>query len=140
MTIYFAGSIRGGRQGLDRYREIIRLLNRYGSVLTEHVGHEDPEELEKDKTDSDIYREDMAWLRRCDALVAEVSYPSLGVGYEIASAEGLGKRILCLFCPEAGYRLSSMIDGNPALIVKTYRDMTEARRLLDEFFRDADRP
>ena len=136
MTIYFAGSIRGGRQGLDRYREIISLLKRYGDVLTEHVGHVDPAELEKDKSDSDIYREDMAWLHRCDALVAEVTYPSLGVGYEIASAEGLGKKILCLFCPGAGYLLSSMIAGSPACNVESYREISEVSTILEDYFKD----
>ena len=36
--IYFAGSIRAGREDADLYGRIIRLLQRYGTVLTEHVG------------------------------------------------------------------------------------------------------
>lgn len=37
-------------------------------------------------------------------LVAEVTQPSLGVGYEIGRAVDLKKRILCLFRPETGKR------------------------------------
>ncbi len=38
MKIYFAGSIRGGRDDAEIYSGIIELLKRYGDVLTEHVG------------------------------------------------------------------------------------------------------
>ncbi|MEM7514802.1 MAG: nucleoside 2-deoxyribosyltransferase, partial [Bacteroidota bacterium] len=37
MNIYFAGSIRGGRDDKELYLEIIQLLTEYGTVLTEHV-------------------------------------------------------------------------------------------------------
>lgn len=35
--IYFAGSIRGGRQDADLYLRIVEQLKIYGTVLTEHV-------------------------------------------------------------------------------------------------------
>ena len=38
MKIYFAGSIRGGRDDKELYLEIINLLGKYGKVLTEHIG------------------------------------------------------------------------------------------------------
>ena len=39
MTIYFAGSIRGGRKDSSIYKKIINYLTTIGSVLTEHVGY-----------------------------------------------------------------------------------------------------
>nr|XP_055165945.1 2'-deoxynucleoside 5'-phosphate N-hydrolase 1-like [Nyctereutes procyonoides] len=44
-------------------------------------------------------------------LVAEVTQPSLGVGYEQDQAVALNKRILCLFRPQSGRVLSAMIRG-----------------------------
>ena len=38
MKIYFAGSIRGGRDDKELYSQIIKLLSDYGTVLTEHIG------------------------------------------------------------------------------------------------------
>ena len=38
MKIYFAGSIRGGRDDAEIYSQIIEFLQGYGQVLTEHVG------------------------------------------------------------------------------------------------------
>ena len=37
MRIYFAGSIRGGRADVQLYIKVIKQLQRYGTVLTEHV-------------------------------------------------------------------------------------------------------
>ena len=37
-------------------------------------------------------------------LVAEVTQPSLGVGYEIGRAVDMKKKILCLFRPQSGRR------------------------------------
>ena len=37
-------------------------------------------------------------------LVAEVTQPSLGVGYEIGRAIDMKKKILCLFRPQSGRR------------------------------------
>lgn len=36
--IYFAGSIRAGRDDAELYARIVGLLQKYGRVLTEHVG------------------------------------------------------------------------------------------------------
>lgn len=37
LRIYFAGSIRGGRDDVLLYMKIIKILQCYGTVLTEHV-------------------------------------------------------------------------------------------------------
>ena len=37
MKIYFAGAIRGGREDVARYLEIVERLRQYGAVLTEHI-------------------------------------------------------------------------------------------------------
>ena len=89
--VYFAGSIRGGRQDAELYNRIIKYIQRSHTVLTEHVG-----DLSKSKTegleDSDvaIYEQDTAWLREADVVIAECTTPSLGVGYELAYAEAHG--------------------------------------------------
>ena len=38
MKIYFAGSIRGGREDAALYQEIIQYLSKCHIVLTEHIG------------------------------------------------------------------------------------------------------
>lgn len=49
-------------------------------------------------------------------VVAEVTQPSLGVGYELGWAVALGKQILCLFRPQSGRgEHPSWLSGNPFL-------------------------
>merc|ERR1712154_40800 len=110
-NIYFAGSIRGGRDDVDLYQRIIRQLKQYGHVFTEHVGDPELEKVEFSKTDKEIHDRDMEWLIKSDAIVAECTQPSLGVGYELGRAVALNKRILCLFRPASGKKLSAMIAG-----------------------------
>jgi nucleoside 2-deoxyribosyltransferase len=66
-------------------------------------------------------------------LIAEVSTPSHGVGYEVAFALGLGKPVLC--CYRDGAAVSKMITGNdsPGMVVRAYRAESEALKLVDEF-------
>jgi len=131
MKIYFAGSIRGGKPDRQAFRQIIAHLKRYGKVLTEHIGEVIPGE--SDLIDEEIYERDVLWLREADALVAEVTSPSLGVGYEIGKAEEWGKPVLCLYREAEGRRLSAMIRGNKNLVVKKFETMKEASEIIDNF-------
>lgn len=136
MKIYFAGSIRGGRDDQALYAGIIALLKKYGTVLTEHVG--DPALRPAGETalaDEDIFARDCALLEECDFLVAEVTRPSLGVGYEIGRMEGR-RPVLCLFRPEGGRRLSAMLAGNRQLSVESYRCLADLEAILGDFLRN----
>ena len=61
--------------------------------------------MENSLNDSEILERDMEWLSQSQVVVAEVTQPSLGVGFEIARAITLNKPVLCLFRPSSGYRM-----------------------------------
>jgi len=135
--IYFAGSIRGGRNDLDRYQEIISYLQHHGEVLTEHIGYFGTTQLgEADKSDIEIFNRDMDWLSSSEFVVAEVSTPSLGVGFEIARAVGLHKKVLCLYRVQKDRKLSAMISGCPDIQVKEYQTFEEVKQIIDNFLSD----
>ncbi|MCH8558528.1 MAG: nucleoside 2-deoxyribosyltransferase [Balneolia bacterium] len=127
MNIYFSGSIRGGREDAALYRQLILELSKYGRVLTEHIG---AEKLNEELTDEQIYRMDMNWLKECDLVVAEVTTPSLGVGYEIGEARAMGKRIICLYRPNTGRRVSAMVSGAPDIELYRYTLTEDAAALF----------
>ena len=135
MKIYFAGAIRGGRQDASTYHSMIAHLQTHGEVLTEHVGNKALSDGgEHDLTDKEIHARDVAWLEECDAVVAEVTTPSLGVGYELGVAEKLGKPILCLFDDgNPDFRLSAMLSGNPKVSVARYQKLDGAIEAIDMF-------
>jgi nucleoside 2-deoxyribosyltransferase len=137
MNIYFACSITGGRDFEAVYQTITRtLLDGGHEVPTAHLAESGVVALEKVVDAGEIYSRDVNWIRACEALIAEVSTPSHGVGYEVAYALGLGKPVLC--CHQAGQAVSKMITGNPDrnLRVVSYRDAHQAAGCVQEFLQN----
>lgn len=133
MRIYFAGSIRGGREDAALYQQIIDFLKSYGEVLTEHIGDANLTDLGDDgPTDRFIHDRDLEWLQSADVLVAEVTTVSMGVGYEIGRAVESGKKVICLFRPGSGKNLSAMIAGCPGLKLVNYKNINEVCGILAE--------
>jgi len=130
MKIYFAGAIRGGRDDTSIYLHIVSMLTRYGSVLTEHVADPNLDARGEELSDQQVYDRDLEWLRSCDCLVAEVTKPSLGVGFEIGKATEWGIQVLCLYRPSESRSLSALIAGCDKATVETYRAVDE----LDAIF------
>ena len=135
MKIYFAGSIRGGRDDVYIYEQIIQDLTNYGEVLTEHVGSASLTTMgEGGITDEYIHDRDMAWLLSSDIIVAEVTNPSLGVGYEIGRAIEHGKKIICLYRKQPGKKLSAMISGCKKITCYSYSTIEEVKEILKNYF------
>jgi nucleoside 2-deoxyribosyltransferase len=127
MNIYFSCSITGGRAEEATYQAIVKKLEAGGHVVpTAHLSSPDVMLLEDVVDPIEIFDRDMAWIRDCDAVVAEVSSPSHGVGYEIAYALSLGKPVVCLHKDRK--RISKIITGNtsPGLTVVKYDTDAEA--------------
>jgi len=134
MKIYFAGSIRGGREDAVLYQKLVTHIQRYAVVLTEHVGDPTLKASHGEPYDPYyIHDRDLQWLSQADAMIAEVSTPSLGVGYEIAQAVRLQKKVLCLYHPKKGKRLSAMIAGCPDIQTVEYNDLKDAKNEIDLF-------
>ncbi len=137
MKIYFAGSISGGREHQDIYFQIVEILKNYGAVLTEHVASQDLTQMGESALSAQaVFQRDLNWIKQADILVAEITKPSLGVGYELAYAESLGKPILCLYNTQilkANQKVSSVILGNPYMQVREYRAPLELAAILEAF-------
>jgi len=127
MNIYFACSITGGREFESAYQTIVAALLADGhEIPTSHLAQAEAMDGERALSPQDVYERDVNWIRNCDVLIAEVSVPSHGVGYEIAYALQLGKPVLCISME--GRKVSKMITGNsdPNLSITTYRSVDEA--------------
>jgi len=134
MNIYFACSITGGRTLEPVYQAIVQALVADGhTVPTAHLADSNVKAYESSVLPEEIFTRDTNWIRSCDTLVAEVSTPSHGVGYEIGFALAQGKPVLCIH--QAGLAVSKMLTGNPddRLQVRAYTDTQEAIRLIRSF-------
>jgi nucleoside 2-deoxyribosyltransferase len=134
MKVYFSCSLTGGRQDQPIYAALVNHLVAQGhDVLTAHLASPEVMEAEAVVDPFAVYQRDTAWVEDCDAMIAEVSTPSHGVGYEVAYALDRHKPVLC--CYRAETRVSKMILGNtsPQITVKAYRDEAEAVQIVDRF-------
>jgi len=137
LKIYFACSISGGRQDEKIYQKLVRVLLSMGNeVPTAHIAETGIEEIDALEEPGDIYQRDVDWIDDSDLLVAEVSTPSHGVGFEIGYALDQGMPVLCLY--NKAVVISKMITGNPhpLLEVAAYRDVEEAEDILREYIQD----
>ena len=134
LNLYFSCSLTGGRADQEIYAAIVSHLEQLGhAVPTAHLADPGVMELERVVDPQEIYRRDLRWIDECDALIAEVSTPSHGVGYEIAYAVGLAKPVLCCF--KRGVPVSKMILGNQSkgLQVTDYESTAVALAAIDAF-------
>jgi hypothetical protein len=135
MNIYFSGSIAGGMDDSHIYQSIISELQVHGNVLTEHLWNSDlhaglkqgiyPVGMEYLATDHGTYEQDVEWIRQSDIVIAEVSMPSIGVGYEISYAESRSIPVICLYREGCPKRISAMIAGNKYIRVIRYSGFTD---------------
>jgi nucleoside 2-deoxyribosyltransferase len=96
--IYLAGSISGGRQFATHLPLIASAIEAAGYVVLSKPVLDPGADLETQTLGKcrAIFERDVAWIEESAAMIAEVSAPSLGVGYEIREALCRGKPVLCL--------------------------------------------
>jgi hypothetical protein len=135
MKIYFACSVRGGRDDKEIYEQIVNYLRKTNDVMTEFNIDQDLTPFGTPGATQKTYKRDMAMLKESEVFIAEVTQPSLGVGYEIAKAEDLGLPILALYRPQTDRGLSAMVDGSPNVMVAKYRKIEGAERAINEFLK-----
>jgi 2'-deoxynucleoside 5'-phosphate N-hydrolase len=132
MRIYFSCSITGGRGDQPAYAALVRhLLDSGHDVLTAHLASADLQGQEGGMEPAAVYERDTAWVRECDAVIAEVSTPSHGVGFEIAYALERAKPVLCCFRRDA--TVSRMLTGSPDVILAPYQGLGELLAGADGF-------
>jgi 2'-deoxynucleoside 5'-phosphate N-hydrolase len=134
MNIYFACSITGGREFETVYQSIVAGLEADGHVIpTSHLASSEVVGLEKVISPQDVYQRDIRWIEQADVVIAEVSTPSHGVGYEVAYALNIGKPVLCLY--QRGRAVSKMLTGNThaKITVKTYENGVQAADMAREW-------
>ncbi|WP_243305165.1 nucleoside 2-deoxyribosyltransferase [Geothrix oryzisoli] len=134
MDLYLSCSLTGGRQDQPVVAALVDRMEALGHrVLTAHLADASAMAADGGLSPEAVYERDTAWLRASEAVIAEVSTPSHGVGFEIAYALERGKPVLCL--ARAGVRVSKMLTGirQESVAFRTYGGVDEALAHLDAF-------
>ena len=117
MRIYLACTVRGDRGAVTALRTLVEALERRGhTVLTKHLLDDNVESAESALTERQVYERDIEWLESCDALIADASGSSFGVGFEVgyvlARSDRTNQRVLLLYRADRADAISRLIVGN----------------------------
>ncbi len=132
MKIYVSGSIYGGTEKIETYKCMIEELEKYGEVLDKQIADPNTIVNEAYQNDEDIYKDLEGKIIDADIIFAEVTIPSLGVGYEIGFADKLGKKIIAIYDEVYTPKVSTMIRGNKRIKLIPYKDIQEIFDNLEE--------
>ncbi|HUK12535.1 MAG TPA: nucleoside 2-deoxyribosyltransferase [Thermoanaerobaculaceae bacterium] len=132
MRVYLAAAMTNASRDLATIRALVDHLESAGhEVPTRHVADAAGREPESAITHAEVARRDLAWVAGSDALVAEVSTPSHGVGVEVAAASARG--VPTLLVHRAGVPVSRLLLGLPGIEVAAYADAAQARASVSRF-------
>jgi nucleoside 2-deoxyribosyltransferase len=144
MRIYLACTVRGDRGTIATARHIHDCLVRLGhEVLTGHLLEDDVDTAESRLRDSDVFSRDLAWLESADAIVAEASGSSYGVGFEVGYLLGraarTGQRVVVLYDATRRGKISRLISGlsDPRAQVLAYESAAEIDAFLERHLSQA---
>ncbi|MHB8579025.1 MAG: nucleoside 2-deoxyribosyltransferase [Ignavibacteriaceae bacterium] len=133
MNIYCAGPIKGDVSYQKYYAEIIAHINSLGLTALSELNKEFSEK--KTLTAEEIFKRDISWLKKSNLIIAEVSGPSLGVGFEIAfGLYQLKIPVLALYNKKVK-KVSAMITGcdSKLLTIRGYSDTHELKKTISTF-------
>lgn len=136
MKIYFAASVTDKTANIRLYNQIIKHLTLYGMVLNEKIGNKNfwkkRQKIAFSKEQAHDF--DLKLLLESDVVVAEITIPSLGVGYELGRAVEKGKSVLCLYNKQSENKISAMIMGSCGIVIRPYETLSDIKLLIKEYF------
>ncbi len=134
--IYCAGAIKGDTRYREYYNEIIHTVNAAGYTALSELNINLI--IKKNLSDNEIYERDIEWLAESTKMIAEISGPSLGVGFEIAYALYVLKIPVLALHHSSADKISAMITGcsSPLLKTKSYKDSEQLKEEVISFLKE----
>ena len=75
-------------------------------------------------------------MREADFILAEVTVPSLGVGYEIGFSDKIRKKVVAIYDANDIEKVSTMIRGNERIKLIGYHKIEEITDKLERLLED----
>ena len=135
MIVYCAGAIKGDSSYQESYLEVINIVKKEGHSALSELNPEFKSAFPLNE--KQVFQRDIKWIEKSTVMIAEISGPSLGVGFEIAYALYMREiPVLALYDAEIE-RVSAMITGcdSELLYVKTYHNKKELEELVLSFLK-----
>ncbi len=136
MQIYFTASIVGKKDYLKNYLKIIDVVKaKEHKIISDHI-IEAPEKLATMTSIEErvAFRKQLdKWISSSDCVIAETSFPSISVGYEISIALHMDKPVLMLYTNGSPPHLISP-STDDKMFCEKYTDTT-VRETIEDFLR-----
>ena len=135
MIVYCAAPIKGDQKFHNYCLDIIKQVSSLGHTALSELNSEFKPAIPL--TDSEIFSRDIKWIDKSEIVIAEVSGPSLGVGFEIAYSIYKKKmNVLALVNSEA-QDVSAMVTGchSELLTIKKYADTEDLKKSVSVFIK-----
>ncbi|MBZ5588904.1 MAG: nucleoside 2-deoxyribosyltransferase [Acidobacteriia bacterium] len=134
MRVYLAAAMTNASRDVGAIGALLEAIESCGhEVPTRHVADPLGREVEGPATDGEIARRDLDWVASCDALVAEVSTPSHGVGVEVATALRHGLPVFLVHRRDA--QVSRLLLGLAGVEAGAYSMTAEAAEAVRSFLK-----
>lgn len=105
MKIYFTASLTGKKYYEENYKKIVEYLEKLNcEVFSKHIFSSTREQIRAQGRKErikylNLLHKNLSW---CEAVVAEVSYPSTSVGYEMSLGISRAKPVVALYYEKGG--------------------------------------
>jgi len=133
-TVYAAGPIQSVNNRTQTLKQLVSICKSLGLKVGSGLWNAD---LKAENRENLVYEGDCELIDASDAVIAEISRPSLGIGYEIGRAIHYNKIPVLAVARKDAKNISSMILGNRNITVKRYRNLKELRKIIKEWIQNA---
>ena len=134
MKIYFTASIAAKKQLLRNYLMIIDFLkSKKHDVISDHILNTEESQIQLQTKEQRLKFHDQLerWIRSCDFMIAETTFPSISVGYEISLALRVGKPVLIVY--SEGYPPSLFAHHKDEKIIAEKYTYETLKPILEDF-------
>ena len=89
-------------------------------------------------SDNQIYTRDIEWIEGSELMIAEISGPSLGVGFEIAYTIFQKEIPVLALVSSDVEKISAMITGcnSELLTIKRYKNIKDMQNIISDYFKN----
>ena len=104
MKFHFLASLEGNK---EIYKKVFDTLNGLGyKCVTSHVLERNIRDVRKETSEQAEYyvKKMIHWVKKADFIVAEVTIPSISIGYEIMAAIQKGKPVVVIYNKDQGVK------------------------------------
>lgn len=134
LTAYFTASIAAKEQYMKNYVHIIDYIKSQGhTIIGDHILSATESSVRQKEREERLqfHAQLERWIHQCDFMIAETSYPSISVGYEISLALRVSKPILILYS-----------EGDPPSLFAHHKDekimcekyaLTSVKEIIQDF-------